>query len=705
MRNKNLLFHKALLFSLAMLLSGYTTKAEELIATINLSSPISSGIGLNIELRAQQDNTPIKFDYGNGVLVEKTVNSEPTQIYDGLPNDGSNQRSSIIKIYGETTDLISFSCSYQHISAIDITANSNLRDLDLSNNDLERVDISQNTKLEKLILGHNNIQNIDLSNNPSLTQVWLATNQLTELNIDNNPSIERLSCAMNQFRLSTLPLPRESFIEYYREHQNNISIEANYNIGDAIDLSSENVIEGHQTLFRWFQGNIALEEGVDYTVVEGVTTFLRYVSGNISCLLSNDLFPHTMIQTSSFTMPEQNNPYQLLVTLTRDASTLGDDFNFSLAVAANKENSSIRISFGENTSIETPITNEQSVYRFETKATGKTYLWMGGEKQVAQDGENPRNITEIKIYGNPNDFSRLFCRQGFFSSIDVSNATSLEYLNCEFNNIENIDLSNNSMLKELYCSNNRLTQLDLSQNREITILSCYHNNLETINTNQNTKLEKLYCNNNDITELNFENNDLLRVLDCRYNHMLFSVIYPILQKPELLFSYDFQTIILNETYRKGETVDFATEQSFGGYPTYVTWYSNDEVLEEGVDYISANGQTTFIRNIQGTLRATLFNYYFRQQNQIFTTTFDMPISTSIPEWESNNRQVFGTEKQIVIKGLERNAKIQVFNTIGVHVRSLNTNQNDINIPVAHAGIYLLRIQEKGKGNSYKVIVQ
>ena len=137
---------------------------------------------------------------------------------------------------------------------------------------------------------------------------------------------------------------------------------------------------------------------------------------------------------------------------------------------------------------------------------------------------------------NNTALEELNCCSCKITSLDVSKNVALKILNCYRCNLKKLDVSNNPLLTSLKCDENPLTSLDLSHNSEIIELSCSGfanwketdtNRIRVLNLKGCTKLQKLICYNQllaslnlsdcvSLTELNLSTNVLLG-LDLSHN--------------------------------------------------------------------------------------------------------------------------------------------------------------------------------------------
>ena len=232
------------------------------------------------------------------------------------------------------------------------------------------------------------------------------------------------------------------------------------------------------------------------------------------------------------------------------------------------------------------------------------------------------NITELNCLGNQltslnvsnaPSLEVLVCDSNYgISNLDVSNNTALTCLNCRFTNLSNLDLSNNANLTTLECDGNQLKTLSLSNNKALTSLSCSGNQLSTLDISHNTALETLSCTGNHLLSLNVSNNSALEVLfcesnnltaidvshnntlcvlSCRDNNMPLSAVASVdinalmshakskygdnYNYGHFGYQYAPQTIIIPSSIEKGESIDLSAQSSVNDTATVFTWYDSD----------------------------------------------------------------------------------------------------------------------------------
>jgi hypothetical protein len=194
------------------------------------------------------------------------------------------------------------------------------------------------------------------------------------------------------------------------------------------------------------------------------------------------------------------------------------------------------------------------------------------------------------------------------TSLDVSRATSLEWLSVSQNNLTDVDVRNNPVLGRLYCDANDLTSLDVSNNPVLWWLDCASNNIEVLELSNNTALTRLYCQYNELTRLDVNNSRSLSILNCNTNHIPLSDLFT----ASFILSSNGGTVVdrrlgpqtlLPQTAVTG--VELFTDCSvFVGRETVYSVVKNGSPVPE-TDYEVVDGKLTF--NTSGVYTVTMTN--------------------------------------------------------------------------------------------------
>lgn len=81
------------------------------------------------------------------------------------------------------------------ITEVDVSQNTNLKQLTLTSTQITDIDVSLNTALTHLTLASTNITEADVSGNPNLTQLDVQKTQVTKVDVSKNPLLSFLLCS------------------------------------------------------------------------------------------------------------------------------------------------------------------------------------------------------------------------------------------------------------------------------------------------------------------------------------------------------------------------------------------------------------------------------------------------------------------------------------------------------------------------------
>ena len=187
----------------------------------------------------------------------------------------------------------------------DASAYPNLFLLGMNNNQLTSIKLN-NQWMWQLALSTNQLTTIDLSGVPAMEQISLDHNLLETLDVSMLNSLRVLLIDNNKFRFSTLPA-NNGYNLYSYSKQADIPVEL---VNGEVDLSDEAVINGTETVYRWFINKPYFDENneltgeelfVDdeYNTTNGVTYFHTMLD-NIVGALTNEAFPQLTLYTEPF---------------------------------------------------------------------------------------------------------------------------------------------------------------------------------------------------------------------------------------------------------------------------------------------------------------------------------------------------------------------------------------------------------------------
>lgn len=161
------------------------------------------------------------------------------QVFDGYYNFGLTEVDT-----SGCPELLSLSLEMTAVDHLDVSHNTKLRSLNISETRITDIDISMLPDLRYFLAGHdsgwinkgyrlnsidlthnpqlfylsisgNHLGSLDLSQNTQLSYLMAGRNDLQEINLDNNTALYSVSLVFNDLDFNTLPLPRSSWGEYY----------------------------------------------------------------------------------------------------------------------------------------------------------------------------------------------------------------------------------------------------------------------------------------------------------------------------------------------------------------------------------------------------------------------------------------------------------------------------------------------------------
>lgn len=292
---------------------------EYLVGENPTAFDVTTHKGATVRVYSYSDKSNLTVFSADGISMSSMDASRLTQLVClGLDKAGLSEI-----ILPESADLKEVNLSGNNFSGIDLTRYAGLTQLALDDNQLTEFDASlypeleilslarnrlvsfkgKNSKLWSLSLVNNSLSEVDLAGMPALHQLSLAGNALTHVDVSVLPVLRVLFLDNNRFKFSTLPLDN-GYALYTYANQEPVAVDV---IDGKVDLSSEAVIDGAETVYRWFvdvpsydeEGNLVgeeLEADDEYLLDNGVTTFTRPIDG-VMCVMANEKFPNAVMYT------------------------------------------------------------------------------------------------------------------------------------------------------------------------------------------------------------------------------------------------------------------------------------------------------------------------------------------------------------------------------------------------------------------------
>lgn len=382
--------------------------------------------------------------------------------------------------------------------------------------------------------------------------------------------------------------------------------------GDTIDLSSEAVIGGVETVFLWVNAKYRTEEKEALKPVQGrpgvfVLDSKEEKYGEYYCKLMNpkfceiteiNYFNGWQIETSYFRV-ETSVPQ---VFAESDVATLARIVDDSNNEALSKWWSSGEWRTGNNSS------NAQAIW----------------------NNENPRRLTKLYLYYMGNSFAK---------EVDLSALDKLEELSLTRNNVEKLTLpKNNTVLRSLMVGGNpALSSLIVSMYPALEYLDVSNTNLKACDLSSNKQLTELLLNGTDIPGVGAEIAERLLTYGVpRTTSTIDLQQFPSLVKlnvngAPIRFSDVQNPRILNEAYGNqlflegkahaggyatyGETIDISTQTMVAGTPSLFYWTLNGDSIK----HTDSRYTITDALNPNDTIEARVTNPLFPGWKMAFRT--------------------------------------------------------------------------------------
>lgn len=596
----------------------------------------------------------------------------------------------------------SLSCDNNQLESIVFDSYASaMSEISCSGNKLKDLSfLSRASMVEVLDCSHNEISEYMFVNARNIRELNISYNKFKEVNLQNNTNLQKLNIEGNYFTYSTLP--QTTAQEFIYGNQSPVTIaEKSF----MVDLSKEATFKGKNTKFTWKteSGNV-MEEGVDYNVENGVTTFLKVQEEKVYAELTNEAYPDLTLTTTLVETSEK--PEFVLANLVSTAE-VGSEVRMILAAKTPK---AVYVDFGDgklaecilgsgNTTLTSQlgVSKNITIYGYDESYCDLTILSMSNVALEKVD------ISKLK------DLSTLTLSNAGLTEIDLSNNTLLGFLTLSGSNLEQIDLSKLTNLTNVSLINNKLSAIDLSNNTKLATLQLGDNNFETLVLPELPALYQLSVSRNKLNTLDVTNCPILRELYCDGNNLSsldmsgqtgkFSMVYvgnnnfkfstlPVfdIHNP-MNYKYTPQKDV--EITVDGGKVDLSSEYMVAENPTVYTWTTESgATLVEGTDYTIDNGVTTFMKNFDENVYCSMTNAAYPELT--LKTIGVKPETTGIGGITSG--EGIKVENGNIVITVDGEAKVLVYNTAGMMVRSFDVEGGTVVVDGLAGGVYMIDVR-------------
>jgi alpha-tubulin suppressor-like RCC1 family protein/Leucine-rich repeat (LRR) protein len=345
--------------------------------------------------------------------LTKSNISDLTGIQDfvSLTDLNCSQNSLTTVNVSKNINLTTLDCNNNRITSLDVSNNIALLNLSCYSNQLTALDVRVNTALTKLDSGSNKYTALDVSSNTALTFLGCNTSQLTSLDVSNNTALNLLDCREN--KLTYLDVSKITTLKELYCQSNQLT---------NLDISKNKALE-------FLNGSKNQLTTLDVSV----NTALVGLYSNSNQLTSLNLKNANNLKFAYLNL--KDNPNLTCIEV--------DDVSYSNTNWSDKKDATA--TFNTNCSQEFTLIPDAN---FEQRLIN-----LG----IDTDGKNGKvlnssitNITSLDI--NSSSITNLTGISGFIS---------LKGLKATNNQLTSLDLSQNTLLDTLDCSGNKLIRLNL----------------------------------------------------------------------------------------------------------------------------------------------------------------------------------------------------------------------------------------------------
>ena len=182
---------------------------------------------------------------GNGIPYDDYVTTKNINTITYLDvSMGAGSNTGIFDLTGieDFTNLTELDCSYNQLTELNISQNTQLLYLICYNNQLTELNVSQNTQLLYLACYYNQLTELNVSQNIQLTSLICYNNQLTELDVSQNTQLTFVWCTDNEIdciQVWDVQYPEQNF--WYKDNDAIWSLDCGYETS-ILELSINKIL-------------------------------------------------------------------------------------------------------------------------------------------------------------------------------------------------------------------------------------------------------------------------------------------------------------------------------------------------------------------------------------------------------------------------------------------------------------------------------
>lgn len=442
------------------------TNLKTLYCQNNKLTAVNFSSNVKLQLLACSDNNFVSLSI-NGLLALQTLYVCPNNLLQNLTitNNPSLTSLSINDSFYTLSGLLTLNCSSNALTSLDVTANSNLTQVDCSKNRLTSIQIGSN------------ISTLDVSNN-LLSDFNIGESNITSLNISNN-KLTMLSVS-NCYNLSNLTYSGNSDLVYLFINNVNMS---------SLSVHDQNNLQYFGCSFSPEYGGTKLTSLQVYNLPSLIN--LAFDGNDIGNIVVADFPKLTGVSYSN--NPNINLTLSNLPLITEFSTSIGNSItitNMPNLTSLNLTGAFSNIHIINNPLLKSIYYNQSFINQFElTNAPALTDIFFNTGQTIPYN----LNINALPALTNLRLFIQDNCKLNLSDlpqlyQVEINGVTSFNFhdlpqlysITSEWGDLANFSVANLPSLHELKLGNNKLVSLNLANLPGLFTVDVNDNRIETL---------------------------------------------------------------------------------------------------------------------------------------------------------------------------------------------------------------------------------
>ncbi|CAL2080476.1 T9SS type A sorting domain-containing protein [Tenacibaculum sp. 190524A05c] len=463
---------------------------------------------------------------GNGIANDDKVATENIQniTYLNISNQGIANLTGLAD-FTSLEELRAFNNAITS-GSLDLSANTNLREVYCSDMGLNTVDVSGLLKLERLEFRNNNLSSIDISSSLNLSYFNIDGNNFTAVDISGNALLSDVRIRDNVV-LATIDISNNT---------NLVSLYLGGNSLSTLDVSNNTLLE-----------TISAGENQLATInVTGLNNLTDLFLEDMPTLTSLDFSSNTNLEdigvsNTGLSVLELSSLTKLVEVYANNTGIVELDFsaspNLEYVECQNSQLTNLNLKNGNNSSdIELYATGNANLFCIQVDDPTASYV-SGWEKDATANFSDDCKWTYIPddrfedylethdannnnvAVGDPTSMGNGIANDNFVKTANIENVTSLFIGFQGVTDITGLDAF--SALEVVFLFNNMLTDtdLDLTANTNLKRIEASGMGLTSVNVTGLASLERLEVSRNNLTSIDLSTNTALKDLIISINNL------------------------------------------------------------------------------------------------------------------------------------------------------------------------------------------